>query len=109
MYVGNLEERAEKPDLVCTETNRCCQVLTNLFAYIQEDAFAKFGKLTDVWIARKPPGFGFVEYEDEKDAQDAVDEMNNSEFMGKRLRVEVSMRERGGGGPRGRGAAAANL
>ncbi len=25
-----------------------------------EDAFYKFGKLTNVWVARKPPGFAFL-------------------------------------------------
>ena len=29
-----------------------------------EDAFAKYGPVRDVWVARKPPGFAFVEMED---------------------------------------------
>ena len=34
-----------------------------------EDLFRPFGKLEDVWIARKPSGFGFIQFEDPKDAE----------------------------------------
>ena len=37
-----------------------------------EEKFSKYGPLRSVWVARKPPGFAFVEYEDSRDAQDAV-------------------------------------
>ena len=37
-----------------------------------EEKFAKYGPLRSVWVARKPPGFAFVEFEDSRDAQDAV-------------------------------------
>lgn len=37
-----------------------------------ENAFRDFGKLKKVWVARKPPGFAFVEYEDPRDAGDAA-------------------------------------
>ena len=37
-----------------------------------EDAFAKFGRLRKTWLARNPPGFGFIEFEDARDADDAV-------------------------------------
>lgn len=30
------------------------------------------GPLRTVWIARNPPGFAFVEFEDPRDAEDAV-------------------------------------
>jgi arginine/serine-rich splicing factor 7 len=40
------------------------------------DEFDRFGKVIDVWVARKPPGFAFIEYEDEKCAEDAVKDMD---------------------------------
>lgn len=41
-----------------------------------EDAFAYYGPIRSVWVARNPPGFAFVEYEDERDAEDAVKEVD---------------------------------
>ncbi len=52
VYVGNLQENAVKSDV--------------------ENAFFKYGPLKNVWVARNPPGFAFVEYEDPRDAEDAV-------------------------------------
>jgi len=37
-----------------------------------EDAFSYYGRLRSVWVARNPPGFAFVEFEDPRDAEDAV-------------------------------------
>lgn len=70
-----------------------------------EKEFGKYGKLTSVWVAQNPPGFAFVEYERESDAEEAVREMNGSSIPGTsaKLRVEHSRgRTRGGrGGGRG--------
>ena len=52
MYVGNLGTGAGKGEL--------------------ERAFGYYGPLRTVWIARNPPGFAFVEFEDPRDADDAV-------------------------------------
>lgn len=51
-------------------------------------------------------GFGFVEFDDVRDAEDAVYELNGRELCGERVVVEMSRRPRfggGGGGDRGGG------
>lgn len=52
VYVGNLGNSASKYEL--------------------KAAFNKYGPLRNVWVARNPPGFAFVEFEDPRDAEDAV-------------------------------------
>ena len=52
VYVGDLGSAASRQDL--------------------EDAFSYYGRLTNVWVARNPPGFAFVEFEDARDAEDAI-------------------------------------
>lgn len=52
VYVGDLGYGATKEEL--------------------EEKFGKYGPLRSVWVARKPPGFAFVEFEDSRDAADAV-------------------------------------
>ena len=37
-----------------------------------ERAFNYYGPLRSVWVARNPPGFAFVEFEDSRDADDAI-------------------------------------
>ena len=37
-----------------------------------ERAFGEYGRIRSVWIATDPPGFGFVQFEDDRDAEDAV-------------------------------------
>ncbi|GIL81085.1 hypothetical protein Vretifemale_10182 [Volvox reticuliferus] len=73
------------------------------------DEFERFGRVRTIWVARKPPGFAFLEMEDDRDAADAVRKLDG--FQG--WRVEFSRRadrgppSRGGmgggmGGPMGR-------
>lgn len=52
VYVGDLGNNASKQEL--------------------EDAFGYYGPLRNVWVARNPPGFAFVEFEDARDAEDAI-------------------------------------
>lgn len=56
VYVGNLGSNGNKTDL--------------------ERAFGYYGPLRSVWVARNPPGFAFVEFEDSRDATDAVRELD---------------------------------
>ena len=51
VYIGNLNEDTSKTEV--------------------ETIFLKYGPLKSTWIARRPPGFAFVEYEDSRDAEDA--------------------------------------
>merc|ERR1711934_770254 len=74
-----------------------------------EEVFQKFGNIKNIWIARNPPGFAFVTFEDPRDADDAVKEMDGKELdreriteSGQRIRVEVS-HGKGKGGGRGGG------
>ncbi|XP_055899501.1 RNA-binding protein 1-like isoform X1 [Biomphalaria glabrata] len=55
-----------------------------------EEKFSKYGQLRNVWVARKPPGFAFVEFEDSRDAEDAVRALDGSKINGRRVRVEMS-------------------
>ncbi|XP_050308078.1 RNA-binding protein Rsf1-like [Anthonomus grandis grandis] len=78
VYVGGLEDGIKKEDL--------------------EEEFQKFGKLTSVWIALNPPGFAFVEFDNNADAEAACDSLNGIDLLGSKLRVEIAKgRSRGGG------------
>merc|ERR1711934_637739 len=92
VYVGNL----------CTASS--------VDQHDMEEAFKSFGTIKNVWIARNPPGFAFVTYDDPRDAEDCVREMDGKEMdrerlteRGQRLRVEVSHGKGKGGGGRDRG------
>jgi len=78
IYIGGLKDDANRYDI--------------------EDAFAKYGPVKDVWVARKPPGFAFVEMEDARDAEDAVKGLDGARLSGARVKVEMS-----NGGKRSRG------
>ncbi|CAH8631225.1 unnamed protein product [Dicrocoelium dendriticum] len=55
-----------------------------------ERIFHDYGRLRNVWVARNPPGFAFVEFEDLADAQEAVRELDGTVMCGVRARVELS-------------------
>ncbi|XP_064602696.1 serine/arginine-rich splicing factor 7-like isoform X1 [Liolophura sinensis] len=93
VYVGNLAKDATENEL--------------------EKAFISYGPLKSVWVARNPAGFAFVEYEDSRDAEDAVHALDGTNICGGRVRVEMSTGkskpkpwlrggERSRGPPRGR-------
>ncbi|EPQ05635.1 Serine/arginine-rich splicing factor 7 [Myotis brandtii] len=70
VYVGNLATGAGKGEL--------------------ERAFSYYGPLRTVWIARNPPGFAFVGFEDPRDAEDAVRGLDGKVICDSRVRVELS-------------------
>ncbi|XP_055996814.1 serine/arginine-rich splicing factor 7-like isoform X2 [Ostrea edulis] len=70
IYVGDLSRDANEKDL--------------------ERAFEYYGRLRNVWVARNPAGFAFIEFEDPRDADDAVRGMDGTSICGSRVRVEHS-------------------
>ncbi|XP_046573770.1 serine/arginine-rich splicing factor 3-like isoform X2 [Haliotis rubra] len=70
VYVGDLGYGAAKQEL--------------------EEKFSKYGPLRNVWVARKPPGFAFVEFEDPRDAEDATRALDGARMNGRRVHVEMS-------------------
>lgn len=81
VYVGGLTEGIKKEDL--------------------ENEFEKFGKLNSVWVAFNPPGFAFIEFTSHGDAETACDNLNGSDFLGSKLRVEIARGTGRRGGFRG--------
>ncbi|GJW96281.1 serine/arginine-rich splicing factor RSZ21 isoform X1 [Tanacetum coccineum] len=88
VYVGNLDPRVSEREL--------------------EDEFRVYGVLRNVWVARRPPGYAFVEFDDRRDALDAIRALDGKNGW----RVELSHnskdggrggRDRDVGGGRGRG------
>ncbi|KAB1204446.1 Serine/arginine-rich splicing factor RSZ22A [Morella rubra] len=86
IYVGNLDPRVTERDL--------------------EDEFRVFGVIESVWVARRPPGYAFIDFEDRRDAEDAIRELDEVDsFCGTLKMLEViilsnlrSYSPRGGGG-----------
>ncbi|PWA85316.1 serine/arginine-rich splicing factor RSZ21 [Artemisia annua] len=59
VYVGNLDPRVSEREL--------------------EDEFRVYGVLRNVWVARRPPGYAFVEFDDRRDALDAIRALDDRE------------------------------
>jgi len=81
IYVGNLPSTVQKSDL--------------------EDLFEKYGRILDVSIKRTVSGapFAFIEFEDGRDAEDAIKGRDGYNMLGSRLRVEIPFAARGGSRP----------
>ncbi|CAK9175325.1 unnamed protein product [Ilex paraguariensis] len=62
-----------------------------------EDLFYKYGPIAhiDLKIPPRPPGYAFVEFEESRDAEDAIRGRDGYEFDGYRLRVELAHGGRG--------------
>eukprot|EP00088_Acartia_fossae_P061716 TRINITY_DN7421_c1_g1_i3.p1 TRINITY_DN7421_c1_g1~~TRINITY_DN7421_c1_g1_i3.p1 ORF type:complete len:152 (+),score=34.17 TRINITY_DN7421_c1_g1_i3:31-486(+) len=65
-----------------------------------EDAFEIYGKILNVWIAQRPPGFGFILFEEQMDAKDSVRALDGNKVNGHRVKVEMARDFSGGGGGR---------
>ena len=55
---------AENNYVLPNKPNTLYSMTLLIYFFCIEDAFAKYGPVRDVWVARKPPGFAFVEMED---------------------------------------------
>jgi len=76
--------------------------------YELEREFKSFGPITDVWVARNPPGFAFLVFKYPEDAERAVRDLNGRMVCGRRVRVEHArpyQTRRPRGNPRRRGPA----
>ncbi|GJN32010.1 hypothetical protein PR202_gb20477 [Eleusine coracana subsp. coracana] len=62
-----------------------------------EDLFYKYGRILDIdlKIPPRPPGYAFVEFEDPRDADDAIYGRDGYNFDGYKLRVELAHGGRG--------------
>jgi len=80
VFLGNLSDRTEKRDV--------------------EDFLRGAGRINSVWLARSPPGFGFVVFDDPRDAADAVIDFDGRELLGRRVTVEPCRRRESAGGGR---------
>lgn len=88
IYVGNLSFQCKDQELI--------------------DLFENYGEVVSVKIISdkytgKPRGFAFVEMEDDDDARDAIEELHETEFLGRNIIVNEARDKRGGGGGGRRG------
>ena len=84
-----------------SENNGNCVYISNLSKILNEEdikeKFSKFGPIAEINIIKEPNnnesrGFGFITFENSKDAKEAVDEMNGYELKGKKINVDFSKR-----------------
>ncbi|CDJ36877.1 RNA binding motif-containing protein, putative [Eimeria mitis] len=84
--------------------NRGCSLLVRNLRYETtadkvREVFEKVGRVKDVYLpidhtTKEPRGFGFVEYYEEKDAQDAVHEFDRFILDGNELSVIIAQDRR---------------
>ncbi|KAI1730289.1 RNA recognition motif domain-containing protein [Ditylenchus destructor] len=74
LFIGRLSERARTEDV--------------------EAFFRDYGKIVEVVLKR---GFGFVEFDDKRNAEDAMEQMNGKTLCGEHVNLEFSNRDRGYG------------
>eukprot|EP00899_Mesostigma_viride_P007737 jgi/Mesvir1/16965/Mv15813-RA.1 len=73
-----------------------------------EELFSKYGRIVeiDLKLPPRPPGYAFIEFEDARDAEDAIRGRDGYNFDGNKIRVELAHGGRGasafggGGAPR---------
>ena len=53
-----------------------------------QKSFTQFGRVINMWIAKRPPGFAFVLMEDFRDAEDAVRALDGSRMCDRKVWVQ---------------------
>ncbi|CAD5235416.1 unnamed protein product [Bursaphelenchus xylophilus] len=80
LHIANIDESIRKRDI--------------------EDAYGKFGKLADIWVASYPPFYAFVVYEHADDAAAALKEMKSGYVRDCHIRTSIALpRNSGRRGP----------
>mmetsp|Transcript_34949 Transcript_34949/g.58537 ORF Transcript_34949/g.58537 Transcript_34949/m.58537 type:complete len:80 (-) Transcript_34949:448-687(-) len=52
--------------------------------------FELYGRVKRSWVARNPPGLGFITFEDGRDAPAAVERLNGKRVCGSKVRVQLT-------------------
>jgi len=60
-----------------------------------EEEFEEFGEINSIFVARNPPGFAYVDFDDERDAKDAVYALSQRKRICGRKRVKIEISHRG--------------
>jgi RNA recognition motif-containing protein len=86
LYVGNLPYRVTEDDL--------------------RELFAAYGEVVSAKVildreTQRPRGFGFVEMASDDEARQAIENLDQKEFMGRTLKVNTARPRQGGGGEGG--------
>ena len=58
VYIGDLSREANEDDI--------------------RFIFERYGTIRNVWVARNPPGFAFVEFDNADDAQESIKNLNGT-------------------------------
>lgn len=73
VYVGDLGDQGSRSEL--------------------ERVFSRYGRITEAWVARNPPGFAFVFFEDYHEAENACAALDGKTVCGVRIRAEIAKGE----------------
>ena len=65
IYIGGLPAKATSNEVSGPNGN----LKINKISFQLEAAFNCFGKIRKIWIAQRPPGFAFIEFEERCDAE----------------------------------------
>ncbi|KAL1283006.1 RNA-binding protein [Trichinella pseudospiralis] len=60
----------------------------------EQDAFSKFGKISEIWLATYAPFYAFIVYKTREDAEEAVHRLNGSYIRNCKVRVSLALPRR---------------